>query len=302
MNNRYLVVLLGPTGIGKTETSIGLARHFNTEIISCDSRQFYKELSIGTAVPTNDILKSVPHHFIQHKSVFDYYNASMYEEETIQLLDRLFQKYILVFMVGGSGLYIDAVTKGVDDLPLIDPEIREKITAQLQEEGIESLRIQLKKLDPNYYKVVDLKNAKRLMKAIEISLITGKPYSSFLTHTKKQRPFKVIKIGLNTTRENLYKRINERVDHMISNGLIEEAKKWYSKRNLNALNTVGYKEIYQYFENLITLEKAIELIKRNTRHYARRQLTWFRKYDDIYWFDLNQTEKIIDLLNSKTEK
>jgi tRNA dimethylallyltransferase len=298
MKNRYLIVILGPTGVGKTKVSIELAKKLNIEIISADSRQIYKELSIGTAIPSENELGEVKHHFIQCKSIYDYYNASMFEFEALELLDRLFRRYDHVLMVGGSGLYINAVCDGIDDLPSADPELRKYLLEKYEKEGIESIRKQLKLLDPEYYSTVDLKNHKRILKAIEVSLTTGKSYSSFLKHRKKERPFNTIKIGLTIERDELYKRINNRIDRMIEDGLPDEAAKYYKDRHLNSLNTVGYKELFDYFDNKITLEQAIELIKRNSRNYARKQLTWFRKDKDIKWFSPECTEQIIEFITS----
>ncbi len=299
MKNKHLIVILGPTGVGKTSAGIELAKKLNTEIISSDSRQIYKELSIGTAVPSHKELAEVKHHFIQCKSAYDYYNASMFEFEVLELLDRLFGKYDHVLMVGGSGLYINAVCDGIDYLPSVDPELRKELIGKFENEGIEGLRKQLKLLDPVYYATVDLRNHKRILKAIEVSLLTGKPYSSFLKHRKKERPFNVVKIGLSMDRDELYKNINERVDRMMDNGLPDEARKYYKDKHLNSLNTVGYKELFDHFENKTTLDKAIELIKRNSRNYARKQLTWFRKDKDIKWFDPGYIDRIIEFITIK---
>ncbi len=298
MPDKTLIVIAGPTAVGKTYVGIELAKQFNTEIISCDSRQIYKELNIGTAIPSEELLKEVKHHFIQSKSIHAYYNASMYESETMELLDILFKNHTIVLMVGGSGLYIDAVCKGIDDLPDIDKEIRQQLADRMEKEGIESLRLELKRLDPEYYQQVDLRNYKRILKALEITLMTGKPYSAFLTNTHKKRPFHTIKIGLNMKREELYQRINHRVDVMIESGLVDEARALRAYSHLNALNTVGYKEIFRYFNKDISLEEAIDLIKRDTRKYARRQLTWFRKYKDMEWFDPKDIEEIFAFVNA----
>ncbi len=296
---KNLVIVCGPTGIGKTRTGAELASYYHTGIISCDSRQVYRELRIGTAVPTDEELQKVPHHLIHHKSIHDYYNAGIYEQEALDVLEKLFQQHDIVFLVGGTGLYIDVILHGIDDLPDADMNIRVQLTGILNNEGIESLRLMLKKLDPAYYKQTDLKNSKRLLKALEVSLITGEPYSSLLTKPRKKRPFNSIKICLNTDRKNLYERINKRVDKMIENGLIEEARDLYPQKQLNALNTVGYKELFSAFENNITTDRAIELIKRNTRRYARRQITWFNRYNDIAWFEPEQTEDMIYYIEQK---
>ena len=294
---KTLVVLTGPTGIGKTSVGIEIARHFTTEIVSCDSRQIYKELNIGTAVPTPEELATIPHHFIQSHSIEENYNASRYENEALQLLEVLFKKHDLVLMVGGSMLYVDAVCKGIDEMPDADPEIRAALKQRLETEGLESLRLQLKKLDPEYYETVDMKNPNRIIHALEISLMTGKPYSSFRTNPAKTRSFNIIKIGLNCDRELLHRRINQRVDQMIGAGLVEEAKSVYPKKHLNALNTVGYRELFDWLDGTITRDKAIELIKRNSRRYARKQLTWFRRDESVQWFEPTQTQEIISYIS-----
>ena len=297
MENKYLIVILGPTGVGKTKVAVEVAKKLNTEIISCDSRQIYKELKIGTAVPSEKELAEIKHHFIQTKSIHDYYNASMFEFEVLELLDKLFIKCDHVLMAGGSGLYINAVCDGIDDLPAVDPDLRKELIEKYDNEGIEGLRKQLKLLDPEYYAIVDLKNHKRILKAIEVALITGKSYSSFLKHQKKERPFNVIKIGLEMDRDDLYRRINERVDRMIEEGLPDEARRYYKDKHLNSLSTVGYKELFDHFDNKITLDRAIELIKRNSRNYARKQLTWFRKDGDIKWFSPDNIDQIIEFIS-----
>ena len=296
---KTLVILTGPTGIGKTKTGIEIAKYFNTEIISADSRQIFKELSIGTAVPSNTELSTVRHHLIQTYSLQENYNASRYETEVLLLLDQLFKKYNLVLMVGGSMLYIDAVRNGIDIMPDVNPEVRNELIGKLEFEGIESLRLQLKKLDPDYYNQVDLKNPTRIIHALEISIMTGKPYSSYRSNPKKIRLFKMIKIGLNSDRAELHKRINNRVDQMLKFGLEEETRKVYHLKHLNSLNTVGYREFFDYFDGLILREKAIELIKRNTRRYARKQLTWFRKDPEMNWFQPGETDKIINFIENK---
>lgn len=291
--NNTLITILGPTATGKTDFAIRLAQKLNTEIISSDSRQMYREMKIGTARPGQIELNSVTHHFIGNLSIHDYYNASMFEEEVLSLLGDLFQKHASVIMVGGSGMYIDAVCKGIDELPVVDAQIRMKLQEQYKNEGIESLRIQLKLIDPDYYTTVDLKNPNRILKGLEISIMTGKPYSSFLTRKRKHREFRILKIGLNLPRELLYQRINHRVDQMLEAGLIEEARKLFPLRSLNALNTVGYKELFSYFDGSIDREKAIELIKRNTRHFAKRQITWFKRDPEINWIHPNEFEKAV---------
>lgn len=294
---KTLIVLLGPTAVGKTDISISLAKKINTEIISCDSRQFYHELNIGTAKPSPEQLNEVKHHFIGNISIHDYYNVSKFEIEALEKLKTIFNASDYAVMVGGSGLYIDAVCHGIDDLPEIDKELRKQIIERFEKEGLESLRIELKRLDPEYYAIVDLKNKNRMLRAIETTLQTGKTYSSFRTSKKFERDFNIIKIGLNFDREALYEKINLRVDLMVQAGLVEEAKEFFKFKHLNALNTVGYKELFSHFENEYSLEKAIELIKRNTRHYAKKQLTWFGRYDDINWFNPNDFEEILKFLN-----
>ncbi|MFC2137656.1 tRNA (adenosine(37)-N6)-dimethylallyltransferase MiaA [Bacteroidota bacterium] len=297
--NNFLIIVLGPTGIGKTDITIEIAKYYKTEIISADSRQIYKEMKIGTAVPSDEELKQIKHHFIRNKSIQDYYNASMYEFEVLELLEKIFKNKNIVCMTGGSGLYIDAVCYGIDDIPNVDKHVRKELTNRFKHEGIESLRKELKYLDPEYYNKVDLKNPKRILKALEISIQTGKPYSSFLTKEKKARDFRIIKIGLEMDREVLYERINKRVDKMIEDGLQTEVKKLIIEKDNNALNTVGYKELFDFLEGGKSLEEAIELIKRNTRHYARKQITWFNRYDDIKWFNPDNIKEIILYINGK---
>ncbi len=289
---KNLVVIVGPTGIGKTDLGIYLCSKLHTEIISADSRQFYKELKIGTATPSHEELLAAKHHFIGNLSIHDYYNASNFEFEAIDLLGKLFKTKDYVIMLGGSGMYIDAVCEGIDDLPSIDPEVRAYWEEKYQTEGIESLRFYLKKLDPEYYAVVDLKNHKRILKGLEVCLMTGKTYTSFRKSIKKERDFNIIKIGLTTDRPTLYKRIEERVDKMVNQGLVNEAEQLHKYKNLNSLNTVGYKELFGYFDKEYDLEKAIELIKRNTRRYAKRQLSWFQRDEKTAWFEKDEREKI----------
>jgi tRNA dimethylallyltransferase len=295
-NKPILIVITGPTAIGKTTVSTEVARFFNTEIVSADSRQLYSEMSIGTAVPGQSELLEIKHHFIHSHSIHGYYNASRFEEEVIEKLKELFSSYNAVVMTGGSMLYIDAVCKGIDDLPAIDMQTRQNLIQIFETEGIESLRLTLKKLDPEYYCEVDLKNHKRLLHALEICIMTGKPYSSFRTQPQKERPFHILKIGLNTDRKDLYARINQRVDQMIAAGLEEEARNLFSFRNNNALNTVGYREWFNHFDGLISKEEAIEKIKSNTRRYARKQLTWFKRDQDITWFDISEINRIIPFI------
>ncbi|MCK4921101.1 MAG: tRNA (adenosine(37)-N6)-dimethylallyltransferase MiaA [Bacteroidales bacterium] len=293
MMNKELIVIAGPTGVGKTDSAIAIAAKLNTEIISADSRQIYREMSIGTAVPERSQLDAVPHHFIQNKSIHQYYNASDYEFEVIELLDSLFTHNDKVILTGGSGLYIDAVIKGIDDLPKSDPELRKQLQQRIDSEGLDSLRKELKVLDPVSYHSIDLKNPKRLQKAIEICLITGKPYSDFLKRTPKKRNFSVKTLALNMDRKELYNRINHRVIQMIDKGLVKEAELLLEYKGLNPLNTVGYKEIFLFLEDEISLERAIELIQNNSRKYARKQITWFRKDNQYKWFHPTEIENML---------
>lgn len=295
----WLIAVIGPTAIGKTKISIELAKHFNTSILSADSRQFYKELQIGTAAPTAFELEEAPHHFIGNLSISDEYNVARYETEALELLTQLFTNNEVVILTGGSGLYIDAVCTGIDELPDYDPEIRENIKEIYATQGIENLRIWLKKLDPTYYEQVDLANPKRLMRAIEVCLQTGKKYSELRKSNPKKRHFQILKIGLNTQRQNLYDRINQRTDLMMQQGLLDEAKIFFPHKHLNPLNTVGYKELFLFLENKMSIEEAIEKIKTNTRRYAKRQLTWFCRYNDIHWFEPTALPKIISFIQDK---
>ena len=301
--NKYLISIVGPTAIGKTSLSIKLANHFETEIISADSRQFYKEMQIGTAAPNPTELTSAKHHFIHHKSIEDDYNVGAFEKDAISLLDELFLTKDIVIMVGGSGLYIDAVVKGLDDFPEIDPSIRESLNLQLETKGLAHLQQQLEQLDKTSYETIALDNPHRVIRALEICIGTGKPYTSFLNKEKPQRHFKTITIGLKAQRELIYERINQRVDAMIIEGLLDEVKLLESKQNLNALNTVGYKELFNYLNGKWPLEFAIDEIKKNTRRFAKRQLTWFRKNNEIKWFDFDRNIKsIIKIIENQTER
>ena len=289
-----LITVVGPTAIGKTALSIQLANYFNSSIISCDSRQFYKEMAIGTAVPDEDELAAATHYFIQNRSIFDEYNVGQFEKDALATLDDLFQENSTQIMVGGSGLYVNAVLDGLDDFPDVNPSIRKELTDQLEEKGIDFLQEKLKKLDLESYKSIAIENPQRLIRALEICIGTKKPYSSFKNKPKTERNFNSIKIGLTAERPILYDRINKRVDLMIDKGLLEEAKNLYEYRHLNALQTVGYKELFSYFNGDFTKEFAISEIKKNTRRFAKRQLTWFRKDEDILWFDFKTpTETII---------
>ena len=299
--NNYLITVVGPTAIGKTSLAIDVAQHFNTEIISADSRQFFKEMSVGTAAPSKAELNAAPHHFIQHKSIEDNYSVGDFEREALEKLQVLFAFHERMVMVGGSGLYVKAVTEGMDEFPNIDPYIREGLNRELEKNGIFVLQEKLKELDPEYYSEVDKENPHRLIRALEICLGTGKPYSSFRNQEKKPRDFETITIGLTAEREVIYDRINRRVDLMMQEGLLGEAEKLYPKRDLNALNTVGYKELFRYLEGEWSLEKATWEIKKNTRRFAKRQLTWFKKVPQIHWFDYTTPRKdIIALIEEKT--
>jgi len=288
-----LIVVLGPTGVGKSDISIQLAKFYKTDIISADSRQLFRELSIGTAVPNKSDLKSVCHHFIQSRSIHDYYNVSEYETEALELINYLFKTKNPLILAGGSMMYVDTICKGIDDIPTVFPEIRKKVIEWYEEHGLEKLRQRLLTLDPEYYHIVDLNNPKRLLHAVEVCQMTGKTFTSFRKNTVRERPFKIIKIGINQNREILYQRINQRVDRMMEMGLLEEARSVYQYKNLNSLNTVGYKELFAYFDDQCSLAEAIDLIKRNSRKYARKQLTWFRKDVEIHWFEPEQIQEII---------
>ncbi len=296
MTKKSLIVLLGPTAIGKTSLSIALAKELNCPIISADSRQFFKEMSIGTAKPSKEEMQGVQHYFIDSHSILQEYNVGKFEVDAIELLEDLFQKRNVVLMVGGSGLYIDAVCKGFDKLPEADPEIREKINSIYMSNGIEGLQEILKDLDLVYYTKVDLKNKHRVSRALEVCLSTGKPYSSLREGKSKERNFNIIKVGLNTSRELLYSRVNQRVDEMIKLGLLEEVKSLQIHKSLNALQTVGYKELFGYLNGETDLNFAVELIKKNTRNFAKRQLTWFRKDDEVKWFEPTELEDIKEYL------
>ncbi len=296
-----LIIICGPTASGKTALAIEVARHFATEIISADSRQIYREMRIGTAVPSPEELAAVKHHFIQTKSIFDYYNAFMYETEVMALLEDLFGRMNPVVMAGGSGMYIEAVCHGIDDIPTVDPAVRQQMLVFYEQEGLEGLRRRLREVDPDYYREADLNNPKRLLKALEISVQSGRPYSTFLTRTRKERPFRTLKVGLDLPRQELYDRINRRVLQMVEEGLTEEARRLLPHRHTNALNTVGYKEIFDHLDGKITLDEAIERIRANTRKYARKQLTWFRRDPEIRWFRPEETEKIIEWIEGKME-
>lgn len=285
---KTLLVLIGPTGVGKTEWSLRVAEELRGPIISADSRQIYRGMTIGTAAPTPEQMQRVPHHFVGILSPSDYYSASEFEQDVLSLLNELHEKHPVVVMTGGSMMYVDAVCNGIDEIPTIDEALRNDLQELYRREGLDPIRQQLKILDPIFYNEVDLKNPKRVIHALEICLMAGKPYSSLRTNPKKERPFRIIKVGLTRKREELYDRINRRVDQMVADGLVEEAKGLFPMRHLNALNTVGYKELFDYFDGKCTLEFAIDKIKQHSRNYARKQLSWFRRDKEIHWIDLSE--------------
>lgn len=296
--NNFLIVLPGPTGVGKSEIAVEIASHFGIEIISADSRQFYREMTIGTAVPEPELLERIKHHFIQFISVREYYSSSLYERAVLGLLPSLFSSNGAAILAGGSGLYIDAVCSGIDDIPDIDPEVRQKYNNKYKAEGIESLRAVLRLTDPEYYARVDLKNHQRIIRALEIFESTGRKYSEFLTSNSAARNFRIIKTGLARDRKELYERINSRVDRMISKGLEKEARELLSLRGLNPLKSVGYSEMFDFFEGKISMDEAIDLIKRNSRRYAKRQITWWNRDPEITWFHPDNIRDIITHIES----
>lgn len=298
-DKKYLITVIGPTAIGKTAMAIELARHFKCEILSADSRQFFKEMNIGTAVPSEEELAAAPHHFIQNISVFDEYNVGDFERDAINKLDELYTQNDFAVLVGGSGLYIDAVLKGFDDFPDVDPAVRQEIINNYEENGITWLQQELEKRDPVHYANVAKENPQRMMRALEVCISSGKPYSSFLNIKKNSRRFTPIVIGLDAEREVMYDRINRRVDIMVNNGLIEEAKALYPHKKLNALQTVGYRELFSYFDGDFTKEFAIEEIKKNTRRFAKRQMTWFKRTEGVHWFDFTTNpQEIINYIEN----
>ena len=303
MKQKHLISIVGPTAIGKTALSIKLAQYFNTEIISCDSRQFFKEMTIGTAVPEPEELAAATHHFIQNKSILEEYNVGTFELEAISKLNELFKIHDVVIMVGGSGLYVNAVINGLDDFPKVASSIREELTQRLELEGIESLQNQLKELDPVSYEKMAIDNPQRLSRALEICIGSGKPYSSFLNVKKNSRIFNTISIGLTADRNLMYDRINKRVDIMMENGLLEEVKTLLPHKELNALNTVGYKELFNYLDNEWELEFAVSEIKKNTRRFSKRQVTWFKRNQETTWFDFQyKLDEVTNHINSEVSK
>lgn len=295
---KKLIILTGPTGIGKTDLSIELAQALKTEIISCDSRQMYRELAVGSAPPSAEQLQKARHHFIGQLSISDYYSAGRFELDAVALLEQLFVKYDKVLMVGGSGMYIDAIVRGIDDLPTIDTEIRAQIGQRLKEEGIDKLREELSRLDPEYYNTADIVNPKRVLKALEVIAQTGKTYSSQRTGNVKKRPFEIVLVGLKMDRNKLYERIDRRVDVMLEMGLENEARSLLPYKELNSLNTVGYKEFFDFFEGKYDYDEAVRLIKRNSRRYAKRQMTWFSRYQQMTWFDRDDEAGLRDFIHN----
>jgi len=298
---KTLIVITGPTAVGKTALCLEIAQHFGIPIINADSRQIYRELKIGTASPTDEQLRQVPHYLVGTLSLQDYYSASLFEQQVLEILNKEFQKHDIALLTGGSMMYIDAVCDGIDDIPTVDDETRNMLKRRLAYEGLEALVEELKVLDPEYYNIVDKQNPRRVVHGLEICLMTGKTYTSFRKKEKKQRPFHIVKIGVNRPREELYLRINQRVDQMMADGLLEEVRSVYDQRNSNALNTVGYKELFDYIDGRWSLEEAVERIKGNTRRYARKQLTWFKRDEEIRWFHPEQQQDILNYIISQHE-
>lgn len=296
MKNNTLIIITGPTGVGKTEATLRIAEHFNVPVINADSRQIFSEIPIGTAAPTAQQQRRVPHYFVGNHHLEDYYSASLYEQDVLNLINS--QDTSISLLSGGSMMYIDAVCKGIDDIPTIRPEIREKMMRRIELEGLEEMCNLLRKLDPEHWEIVDRKNPRRVLHALEICIQTKKTYTSFRSNTTKERPFNIIKIGLNRDRNELYDRINQRVLNMIDEGMIKEALRVYPKRTLNSLNTVGYKEMFEYLDGLTTLDEAIFKIQSNTRKYARKQLTWYKKDDDLQWFNPDNVEEILKYIST----
>ena len=302
MPKKHLISVVGPTAIGKTELAIRLGEHFETEILSCDSRQFYREMRIGTAVPSSSELNRVRHHFIQNRSIREDYNVGAFEKEAIAFLTEKFKETDIFIMVGGSGLYADAVTRGLDDFPEVDPAIRSGLIRELNNQGLQPLQERLKALDPLSYERIDIQNKQRLIRALEITEGTGRPFSSYWSKTSKSRNFETLKIGLRADRKVVYERINCRVDVMMDLGLLDEARELFDFRNLNALQTVGYREIFEYLEGNVSLEHAVDEIKKNTRRFAKRQETWFKKDKEIHWFEYDSDIRdVIDFIESQIQ-
>ncbi|WP_394351805.1 tRNA (adenosine(37)-N6)-dimethylallyltransferase MiaA [Pontibacter pamirensis] len=300
---KHLVVVVGPTAVGKTDLCVQLAKHYHTEIISADSRQLFREMSIGTAKPTQEDQQGVPHHFVDSHSIADEYNAGAFGQDVLALLERLFQQHNVVILTGGSGLYVRAVLEGMDEMPDADPAVREALSRQYEEEGLQPLLDKMQELDPIYFAQVDKANPQRVIRAVEVCLTSGFPYSSFRRSEKLERPFNSIKIGLNRNRSELYQRINQRMDLMLQQGLLQEAKALYPYRAHNALQTVGYKEIFDFLEGKYDWEEAVRLLKRNSRRYAKRQLTWFTKHPEEYtWFEPQQWQEIVACIDSEMSK
>ena len=296
MRGKKLIVLTGPTAVGKTAVSLDIAKHFGIPVINADSRQIFKELKIGTARPTEEEMQEVKHYFVGTLGIEDYYSASLYEQQVLELLEKEFQSHDYALLSGGSMMYIDAVCDGIDDIPTIDDQTREMMKRRLKDEGLEALVEELKRLDPEDYEIVDRQNPRRVVHALEICVMTGQTYTSFRKRSKKERPFRIIKIGLDRPREELYNRINARVDQMMSDGLLDEVKALYPKKELNALNTVGYKELFDYLDGRWPLEEAVERIKGNTRRYARKQLTWYKKDEHIRWFHPDDKQSLMNYI------
>lgn len=295
-----LVVITGPTAVGKTALTIELARHYHTPVINADSRQIYHELRIGTAAPSEEQLQQAKHYFVGNKSIHDYYNASMYEQDVLKVLKK--EPSDTNILSGGSMMYIDAVCNGIDDIPTVRDDIREEMKRRYEEEGLEALCEDLRRLDPEHYAIVDRQNYRRVIHALEICYQTGRTYTSFRTQSKKERPFRIVKIGLNRDRNELYNRINARVDAMMEQGLLHEAESLYNQRQLNALNTVGYKEMFDYMDGRWSLDEAVERMKGNTRRYARKQLTWFKRDEEVRWFHPDQIDEILKYIEVTKEK
>lgn len=296
MKNKTLIVITGPTGVGKTEATLRIAEHFNVPVINADSRQIFSEIPIGTAAPTAEQQQRVQHYFVGNHHLEDYYSASLYEQDVLNIINS--QHTPISLLSGGSMMYIDAVCNGIDDIPTILPEIREEMMRRLETEGLEQMCNLLQELDSEHWKIVDRNNPRRVIHALEICIQTGKTYTSFRSNTIKERPFNIIKVGLNRDRDELYNRINQRVLDMIEEGMIEEALQVYPKRTLNSLNTVGYKELFEYLDGLTTLDEAIFKIQSNTRRYARKQLTWYKKDTAFQWFNPNNIEEILNYIHT----